>query len=301
MVKNLPTVQETSVWSLGWEDPLEKGMAAHSGILAWRIPWTEEPGGLQSMRSQRVGHNWANNTGLVSMSIRDISGLKLLLKKSISRLFARQVCYQQLFPSQSQSWLAARVWESMLEWILKVLFISARKYYPMFPGQHLLERRAIHSAHMAASAPSFPVDRQTNANLVTHRVLIPRLERHNIYGHKIMIHFIILWLKRFKYLYSEESVKITRMHMQYFFVLSTCILTKCLCKCNCIWLRRKDMTFITYYRSLAIYSVSEVKTKNILPQHHSVICFLFGSPFRCIPSYILGYPLFSKNTFESIS
>ena len=52
MAKNLPTIQETRVWSLGWEDPLEKRMAAHSSILAWRIPQTEEPGGLQSMRSQ---------------------------------------------------------------------------------------------------------------------------------------------------------------------------------------------------------------------------------------------------------
>ena len=52
MVKNLPAMQETSVLSLNWEDPLEKGMATHSGILAWRIPWTEEPGGLQSMGSQ---------------------------------------------------------------------------------------------------------------------------------------------------------------------------------------------------------------------------------------------------------
>ena len=49
MVKNLPAVQETWVQSMGWEDPLEKGMAIHSNILAWRIPWTEEPGGLQSM------------------------------------------------------------------------------------------------------------------------------------------------------------------------------------------------------------------------------------------------------------
>jgi len=48
MVKNLPAVQETWVQSLGWDDPLEKGMATHSSILAWRIPWTEEPGGLQS-------------------------------------------------------------------------------------------------------------------------------------------------------------------------------------------------------------------------------------------------------------
>ena len=48
------------VWFLGWEDALEKGMATHSSILAWRIPWTEEPGGLQSMGSQRVGHDWSN-------------------------------------------------------------------------------------------------------------------------------------------------------------------------------------------------------------------------------------------------
>ena len=57
MVKNLPAVQEAQVRSLGREDPLEKEMASHSRILAWGIPWTEEPGGLQSMGSQRVGHD----------------------------------------------------------------------------------------------------------------------------------------------------------------------------------------------------------------------------------------------------
>ena len=61
-IKNLPAVQETWVQSLGQEDPLEKGMATYSNMLAWRIPWTEESGVLQSMRSQRVGHNWATNT-----------------------------------------------------------------------------------------------------------------------------------------------------------------------------------------------------------------------------------------------
>ena len=60
--KNLPAVQETWVQSLGWEDPLEKEMATHSSILAWKISWTEEAGGLQSMGSQRVGDNWATNT-----------------------------------------------------------------------------------------------------------------------------------------------------------------------------------------------------------------------------------------------
>ena len=57
MVKSLPAIWETSVLSLGWEDPLEKEMATHSSILAWRIPWTEEPGGLQSVGSQRVRHD----------------------------------------------------------------------------------------------------------------------------------------------------------------------------------------------------------------------------------------------------
>ena len=63
VVKNLPAMQETwlETWvqSLDQEDPVEKEMATHSSILAWKIPWTEEPGGLQSMRSQRVGHNFA--------------------------------------------------------------------------------------------------------------------------------------------------------------------------------------------------------------------------------------------------
>jgi len=57
MVKNPPAMQETQVQSLGWEDPLKKGMTTHSSILAWKIPWTEEPGGLQSMGLQRVGHD----------------------------------------------------------------------------------------------------------------------------------------------------------------------------------------------------------------------------------------------------
>ena len=57
MVKNLPVIRETWVQSLGWKDPLEEGMATHSSILARRIPWTEEPGGIQSMGSERVGHD----------------------------------------------------------------------------------------------------------------------------------------------------------------------------------------------------------------------------------------------------
>ena len=64
MVKHLPTMWETRVWSLGWEDPLEKEMATYSSILAWKIPWTEELGWLLSMESKRVGHNWVTSLSL---------------------------------------------------------------------------------------------------------------------------------------------------------------------------------------------------------------------------------------------
>ena len=64
VVKNLPMVQEMRVQSLGRGDPLEKGMATHSSILAWRIPWTEEPGRLHSIGSQRAGHDWVTSSSL---------------------------------------------------------------------------------------------------------------------------------------------------------------------------------------------------------------------------------------------
>ena len=73
MVKNPPVMQETRIWSLGWKDPLEKRLATHSSIFVWRIPWTEEPGGLQSMGSQKVGHNWATNTFTFRLHIHTLS------------------------------------------------------------------------------------------------------------------------------------------------------------------------------------------------------------------------------------
>ena len=66
VVKNLPAAQDTQVQSLGWEDPLEKEMATHSSILAWRISWTEEPGRLQSLGLQRVKHDQATNSYLLT-------------------------------------------------------------------------------------------------------------------------------------------------------------------------------------------------------------------------------------------
>ena len=64
-VKNPPAMQETWVRSLGWEDPLEEGLEIHSSILAWRIPWTEKPGGLQPTGLQRVGHDWATQHSML--------------------------------------------------------------------------------------------------------------------------------------------------------------------------------------------------------------------------------------------
>ena len=66
-MKRLSAMQETRVRSLGWEDPLEKEMAIHSRAIAWKIPWTEEPGGLQSMGSQRVRHDEATSLSLMYM------------------------------------------------------------------------------------------------------------------------------------------------------------------------------------------------------------------------------------------
>ena len=116
MVKNLPTVQQTRVWSLGQEDPLEKGMATHCNILAWRIPWTEEPGGLQSMGSQRVGHDWVTFTlkipyWLISSMILTLGYLSLVLSldtccktQLCPRLFCSALPFSYLpVPEQSHS------------------------------------------------------------------------------------------------------------------------------------------------------------------------------------------------------
>ena len=80
-VKHLLAIRETWVQSLGWEDPLEKGMATHSSILAWRIPWKEEPGRLQSTGSQRVRHDW-----VTSLCLRKMRNCELQTEGTIGRL-----------------------------------------------------------------------------------------------------------------------------------------------------------------------------------------------------------------------
>ena len=70
-VKSLPAMWGARVWSLGWEDPLEKGIATHSSILAWKISWIEEPGGLQSTASQKVRHDWTTSLSLSPALLAD--------------------------------------------------------------------------------------------------------------------------------------------------------------------------------------------------------------------------------------
>ena len=88
MAKNLLTMQAIWVQSLGWEDLPEKEMATHSTIPAWRIPWMEEPGGLQSLGSQRVGHGWATSLSLSCYSLNAFNSICLLLKLNPNLVYA---------------------------------------------------------------------------------------------------------------------------------------------------------------------------------------------------------------------
>ena len=91
MVKNLPAMQETQVQSLDWENPPEKGMATHFSILAWRIPWTEEPGGFQSIGLQRVRHESVTKHTFVSATVVIPSSLQILATNSNTGCLVIQV------------------------------------------------------------------------------------------------------------------------------------------------------------------------------------------------------------------
>ena len=101
MVKRLSTMQETQVWSLGWEDPLEKAMAAHSSILAWKIPWTADPGRLPSMGSQRVGHDWATSLSTFTLGYEEGNGNPL----------------QYSWPGKSHGWRSLVGWSPWGRWV----------------------------------------------------------------------------------------------------------------------------------------------------------------------------------------
>ena len=127
-VKNLPAVQETQVRSLGWEDPLEKEMATHSSILAWKISWTEEPGGLQSMGSQRVGHDWATNTQTYStLQMRSLWSIHYIMVKISMRTISSQPVSKGgvyfLTPYQ-------QAWESDFLWSVKCKQKWHRTFFP---------------------------------------------------------------------------------------------------------------------------------------------------------------------------
>ena len=93
MVKNLPEMQETWVQSLGWEDPLEKGMATHSSILALKIPWTEELGRLQSKGLQISGHEWVTNTSVCAHTHRHTHNALLAIREMQIKTRMRWVSY----------------------------------------------------------------------------------------------------------------------------------------------------------------------------------------------------------------
>ena len=115
MVKNLLAIWKPQVWPLGQEDPLEKGMATHSSILAWRIPRTEEPGRIQSMGSQRVGHNWAANT-FTFPTTSGLSGCPSFLGQGLSRtsttLKSQLFCYSNypVLNLQNSFWRIPLFW-----------------------------------------------------------------------------------------------------------------------------------------------------------------------------------------------
>ena len=133
-VKNLPAVQETWIQSLGWEDPLEKRMATHSGILAWRIPWTEEPDRLLSMRSQRVGYDWATNT-FISLSQSFIGDyLQCKDEKSESQ---KVKCFDEVLNLNHFScvWLFETPWIVVCQAPLSMEF-SRQEYWSGLPCPH---------------------------------------------------------------------------------------------------------------------------------------------------------------------
>ena len=108
-VKHLPAMQEIWVWSLGGEDPLEKEMATHSSILAWKTPWTDKPGRLQSMGSQRVRHDWATSFSLFTSTFFEI-GMKTDLFQSRGHCWVFQIYWHIECSSLTAS--SFRIWSS---------------------------------------------------------------------------------------------------------------------------------------------------------------------------------------------
>ena len=103
MVTRLSTMQETRVRSLGWEDPLEKEMAIHSRAIAWKISWTEEPGRLQPMGSQRVGHDWATSLPFTSTCFLKKYLCFLVLDKTMFNFFLNRFIEKPVMTASGQT------------------------------------------------------------------------------------------------------------------------------------------------------------------------------------------------------
>ena len=120
---------EDWVWSLGQEDLLEKGMATHSSILAWRIPWTEEPDGLQSTGSQRVRHNWATNTftlwKIVRHACKEAQPMVIFKKKCFSIPLVKIML---IFLALCNNFIIDFIWKILIE--IVVWFINSQQAVP---------------------------------------------------------------------------------------------------------------------------------------------------------------------------
>ena len=125
-VKRLPSMRDTRVWSLGWEDPLEEEMATHSSTLAWKFPWMEERGRLQSMRSQRVGNDWLTSLHFTSLHLNHPSPLQAQTKQN-------QVIQEDVSPFWSmQPALVALSFTQSAQELLQCTWIFTGVYLWMF-------------------------------------------------------------------------------------------------------------------------------------------------------------------------
>ena len=130
MVRNLPAMKEIQVQSPGWKDPLEEEMATHSSILAWRIPWTEQPGGLQSMGSQRVRHDWAANTStFIYMCVCVCVHCSLLTLTLSPGFYFSCACMLSCF---NHVWLFVTLWTVAHQAALSIGF-SRQEYWSGLP------------------------------------------------------------------------------------------------------------------------------------------------------------------------